>query len=229
MAVLNNVETLIRYFNEKTAKRFKFGNAENSSIIEQCLAINPDLSKAFKFINEWIAQGNDIASNNCLINCFRDYAVFLADEKSAVPEAPVQNTSPEAALGAIDLLSKVVTDLVAQTAVDKVEDSVKKSLTSFVDEYIKNTYGPIVRRVEVEFKDPQFKAPEGEVVHEKFVDIFSCVEKGIPVFLTGPAGSGKNHVCKQIATALNTEFYYQSQVMQPYEVTGYTDAMGVYQ
>ena len=50
-----------------------------------------------------------------------------------------------------------------------------------------------------------------------------------PVFLTGPAGSGKNVLCKQVAEALGLKFYFTNAVTQEYKLTGFTDAMGNYQ
>ena len=42
----------------------------------------------------------------------------------------------------------------------------------------------------------------------------------IPVFLTGPAGVGKNVICKQVAEALGLDFYFSNAISQEYKVTG---------
>ena len=42
----------------------------------------------------------------------------------------------------------------------------------------------------------------GEVHHERYEEIKMCLECGIPVYLAGPAGSGKNHAVEQIAKEL---------------------------
>ena len=67
-----------------------------------------------------------------------------------------------------------------------------------------------------------------EIYHEKFQMILTCVEKKIPVYLAGPAGSGKNHTLEQIAKKLNLEFYFTNSVQQEYKITGFIDAGGVY-
>jgi len=229
MANFSNVESLIKYFNEVSGKRFKFGNKENSDIIEQCLSQCDDMPKAYKFVNEWIAAGNDLLSNNCLINCFRDYSMKLAEEAASKPQAPVAEVTSEQLNGTINLLSQVVTDIVAKTAVDKCEEAVKTSLTSFCDEYIKKTYGPIHRKVELEFPDrPEFKAPENQVMHEKFQEALLFAVAKIPLYLVGPAGSGKNHLVKQLAETLGLEMYFTNTVTQEHKLTGFTDAMGTY-
>lgn len=45
-------------------------------------------------------------------------------------------------------------------------------------------------------------------------------------YLTGPAGSGKNVICEQVAKALGLDFYFSNAVTQEYKLTGYGDAMG---
>ena len=40
------------------------------------------------------------------------------------------------------------------------------------------------------------------IVHEMFDTVLTMVNKDIPVFLSGPAGCGKNYMCKQVADGL---------------------------
>ena len=68
----------------------------------------------------------------------------------------------------------------------------------------------------------------GIIKHMKFNEIKTCVENNIPVYLYGPAGSGKNHVLQQIAEDLNLEFYFTNSVQQEYKITGFIDAGGTY-
>ena len=79
-----------------------------------------------------------------------------------------------------------------------------------------------------EIEEAIITIPEGEVVHEKFSMILACIKSGIPVYLAGPAGSGKNHTLEQIAKALNLGFYFTNSVQQEYKLTGFIDAGGNY-
>jgi hypothetical protein len=67
------------------------------------------------------------------------------------------------------------------------------------------------------------------IQHERFETVLKFVANDEPVFLTGPAGSGKNVICKQVAEALGLKFYFTNAVTQEYKLTGFTDAMGNYQ
>lgn len=69
---------------------------------------------------------------------------------------------------------------------------------------------------------------DGEIKHEQFGKIKSCVENNIPVYLVGPAGSGKNFTLEQIAWELGLEFYFTNSVQDEYKLTGFIDAGGKY-
>ena len=66
------------------------------------------------------------------------------------------------------------------------------------------------------------------IVHEMFDTVLTMVNKDIPVFLSGPAGCGKNYLCKQVADALGLDFYFTNAVTQEYHLTGFIDASGIY-
>lgn len=74
----------------------------------------------------------------------------------------------------------------------------------------------------------KIEVPAGEVHHEKYEAIKSCLECNIPVYLAGPAGSGKNHTVEQIAKELGWDFYFSNSVQQEYKLTGFIDAGGTF-
>jgi len=64
------------------------------------------------------------------------------------------------------------------------------------------------------------------VKHEKYIQIKTCIENDIPVYLVGPAGSGKNHTLEQIADELGLDFHFTNSVQQEFKLTGFIDAGG---
>lgn len=70
--------------------------------------------------------------------------------------------------------------------------------------------------------------PDAPIKHEKFNQIKACVSVNVPVYLYGPAGSGKNHVLQQIAEELGLDFYFTNSVQQEFKITGFIDAGGNY-
>ena len=75
---------------------------------------------------------------------------------------------------------------------------------------------------------PQVETESGEVHHDRYEEIKCCLECGIPVYLAGPAGSGKNHTVEQIAKELGWNFYFSNSVQQEYKLTGFIDAGGCF-
>lgn len=86
----------------------------------------------------------------------------------------------------------------------------------------------------VELKIPEVKVKQEtkqestEVRHCKYDMIKACIENDIPVYLAGPAGSGKNYTLEQISWELGLEFYFTNSVQQEYKLTGFIDAGGQY-
>lgn len=98
-----------------------------------------------------------------------------------------------------------------------------------------NTMGSISSKIKDELEIKEIQVPKvpiitvetkGEVHHEKYDEIKMCLECGIPVYLTGPAGSGKNHTIEQIAKEMGWNFYFSNSVQQEYKLTGFIDAGG---
>lgn len=69
---------------------------------------------------------------------------------------------------------------------------------------------------------------EGEVHHEQYDTIKACLMSNIPVYLAGPAGSGKNHTVEQIANEMGWNFYFSNSVQQEFKLTGFIDAGGCF-
>lgn len=81
---------------------------------------------------------------------------------------------------------------------------------------------------EAEREKKELEALKGEIHHDKYDQIKMCLECGIPVYLAGPAGSGKNHTIEQIARENGWNFYFSNSVQQEYKLTGFIDAGGDY-
>lgn len=70
------------------------------------------------------------------------------------------------------------------------------------------------------------KADGDKVRHPSYDTVKQLVSMDIPVYLYGPAGTGKNVICQQIAKDLGLEFYFANSITQEYKITGYVDAHG---
>lgn len=65
--------------------------------------------------------------------------------------------------------------------------------------------------------------------HKQLAKVVNLLNAGINVYLYGPAGTGKTHLCKQAAAALGVEFYSDQKICNEFQITGFVDASGEYQ
>lgn len=215
---------LIKFYNMQTGLRLKSENAANQNAMLMALdKANGDVRALKDHIREWVR----VAENNCTVNnplwrCCEAYSGVTP--ATPVAEQKVTDTQVNYSMG---LLENAVVQLISNMNSEKIEKNIMGSVENKVREFIASEYGTIERKI-VTVIDGQKKQMSG-VLHEKFETVLKFVANNEPVFLTGPAGSGKNVLCKQVAEALNLKFYFTNAVTQEYKLTGFTDAMGNYQ
>ena len=64
------------------------------------------------------------------------------------------------------------------------------------------------------------------ITHPKHAEVLAMMAEGENVALYGPAGSGKNVLCAQIAKGLGIPFYYQNTVLTKFDLSGFKNAVG---
>ncbi len=116
----------------------------------------------------------------------------------------------------ISLLGKELVSLIGTDLASKIADDAKAE----IDRYVAGK--TLIKVVECKGERKEIE----EMTHEVFEDVLKFVAMNEPVFLTGPAGCGKNVICEQVAKALGLEFYFTNAVTQEYKLTGYGDANG---
>lgn len=66
------------------------------------------------------------------------------------------------------------------------------------------------------------------IKHKVFDKVVCMLKHNRTPYLFGPAGTGKNVLCKQIADEMGLTFYFANAVTQEFALTGYGDANGNY-
>ncbi len=67
-----------------------------------------------------------------------------------------------------------------------------------------------------------------QVVHASFEPVAHAIAHDVPVYLYGPAGSGKNVLVEQVALAFGLDFHFMGCVTDEYKLAGFVDAGGTY-
>lgn len=140
----------------------------------------------------------------------------LEQQKDMLKNIKVDNPYEDAIVQAIiDKGKNISTDNLVETAKEKL------------DSFIKQNYGPLPKKIEVNVPSISSKQMEG-IFHNKFEHILKLVTANIPTLLIGPAGSGKNHTLEQVSEALDLDFYFSNAITQEFKLTGFIDANGLY-
>ena len=141
-------------------------------------------------------------------------------------QSPVKTTQSGKKLSTTACVNEIV-NAIMQVIVNTSADTIGELIVPKIQEQVKEAVGLIPPRIEVKVRD-QTKIVEG-VTHSKFEEVLNLVNLDFPVYMVGKAGTGKNHICKQVCEALGLEFYFTNCVTQEYKLTGFIDANGIYQ
>lgn len=72
------------------------------------------------------------------------------------------------------------------------------------------------------------KQDDKPIKHKMFDKVMSLLKCGRNPYLFGPAGTGKNVLCKQIADEMGLTFYFSNSIQDKYDLIGYGDVNGKY-
>ena len=219
IAVNGRIDFLISQFNFYANTRYKKSTEPLRRKLEPIASSEQyDRMEVCDFFKEQANNGNtDIYR---VIDMFVD----IMQDKERVAKKDAQAAFNETS--ALNFLGGVVTNIISEMKIDEIKDRVSEKLRDDIRSFIAENYGPIKRKIEITVNDK--KAEFDGVIHSKFDTVMKFVSANEPVFLTGPAGSGKNVICKQVAKSLGLDFYFSNAVTQEYKLTGFTDANGVY-
>ena len=130
--------------------------------------------------------------------------------------------APAPASGVGSKLEELLMKTIAEQSVESIVEMAKPML----EKHIIETFGVLPQIHEI--KTPAGTKEVKGTVHEQFEKVCTLVNMDIPVFLSGAAGTGKNVICKQVAEALNLDFYFTNAVTQEFQLKGFIDANGTY-
>lgn len=208
MMNVEQVTMLVSFFNMRAGTRCWANSEKNQRAAAAAYsACGEDMSRLKLWLRDRAEQGERDFEKACLDFVLAQDEIKVAAQQQPSPATPMAG-----------MFEQVCTEMLARLKADEIKDKIL--------EYVKQEYGPVRRRVTVEL--PERKVEFKEVLHSKFETILKFVRLDEPVFLAGPAGSGKNVICKQIAQALGLNFYFSNAVTQEYKLTGFTDANGTY-
>lgn len=239
----SHINSVIGLYNSVAHKNLQYGSQKNIDAVTSALTCNSavTLTDVRQFVKDKIRDDRNAGKEPRHIteictafvaeqNLLALQKKIEAQEPAKTPEVKSPSYSDSVTKGAsqaIDLLSGVLTSMLGSVKMDEVRAEVTAQAREEITKFIADNYGTLERKTRIMIGD-QKKEVKG-VTHKKFERVLTYVANNVPVFLTGPAGSGKNFLCAQIAEALGLDFYFSNAVTQEYKITGFTDANGHYQ
>ena len=216
------IDMMIRFYNLQKDTKYKVSNEHNRNVVADAIQrANGDIDSLKNHIREAVKL-----ENNSIDDVFDSYLNDNKKETQQEEKSQVEATTPQQVNNYMGLLEKAVVELVAKTNAKEIEEKIFNGVEDKVRDFIKQEYGTIERKVNTIVNSTPVEMTG--VQHDKFETVLKFVANNEPVFLTGPAGSGKNVLCQQVAKALGLNFYFSNAVTQEYKITGFTDAMGVF-
>lgn len=219
---------LIKFFNMQMGMSYRCSNEANQKMVLEALDKAGSVASLKDHIRKFSVE-NEGNYDNAFQRCFltvpeeeqvvEDYTVSAPAQTAEVTDRQVQYS--------MGILEQAVVQIISKAQAERIESEIMGQVEDKVREFLKSEYGTIERKI-VTVVDGK-RVPMQGVQHERFETVLKFVANNEPVFLTGPAGSGKNVLCKQVAEALGLKFYFTNAVTQEYKLTGFTDAMGNYQ
>lgn len=222
---IETAKMLIRFYNLQAGTSFRISYDKNQEIVLKALdAMDGNVKTLKEEIKKYAQETTGIAEKP-FEDCFE--SIIFDNRKAEVAQPQTTAPTEQAVASSLGILEQAVASIIAKTQAEKIESEIMGSVEQKVRDFIKEEYGTIERKITTVVDGK--KVPMQGIQHEKFETVLKFVANDEPVFLTGPAGSGKNVLCKQVAEALGLKFYFTNAVTQEYKLTGFTDAMGNYQ
>ena len=121
---------------------------------------------------------------------------------------------------------KALQDLLAALAPPAQKVEIDEALVRQIarDEATKAIKPTVIHITRAEQSEPQ----DLGVQHRQFPALLTVLRTGFPVWLPGPAGSGKTTAAKNAAKALDIAFHHTGAVDNVYQLLGFRDAAGHY-
>ena len=204
-----------------------------STPTQRWLAKNPFFSltgqilatgKYFKYEIEFVdGQGYELADQNAAVTP-KPMAAAVEPEPTPEPAPKVIATAKAPNMDAVQaLMASFGAQL--QSALQPRADIDEKAVVDIVCRELDKRASHIQH---IQVKSPNGTANMTGCFCDKFEYLVNIVSAGKPLYMYGPAGSGKSFTAKQIAEALGLPYFETSQAMFSYDLKGYGDAGGNY-
>lgn len=215
-------------FSKSTPTQRWLGKNPFFSLTGQILATGKYLKYEIVFVE---GQGYELADQNAAVTPKPMAAAPEPQAQAVVEPEPTPEPAPKVIASAkapnMDAVQALMASLGAQlqSALQPRADIDEKAVVDIVCRELDKRASHIQH---IQVKSPNGTANMTGCFCDKFEYLVNIVSAGKPLYMYGPAGSGKSYTAKQIAEALGLPYFETSQAMFSYDLKGYGDAGGNY-
>lgn len=191
---------------------FLFGNSKEKFSVD---TNNEEFLKVYRYKNGKMIEAQKVYTDTP-VKKEKTIKTETTNNNTNNMETKNNNTEIEKAL-------QNLTNLIMQTTQNSQPSVDMVQIEALIDKKVAEA-----KTINIKINDvPTFKTEK--TLHNKFEDVLFWATQKQPVYLFGPAGTGKNVLSEQVAEALNLPFYYAGCLQQKYELEGFINASGEYQ
>lgn len=114
-----------------------------------------------------------------------------------------------------------------QTLTEKTAGEMVETIFPVVEKKLVDKFGILPKVHEIHVNNSAPVTIKG-VLHKDFDTVVAMTLDHEPAYLSGPAGTGKSYMAKQLAEALNLPYWFTGCVLDEVQLKGFIDANGKY-
>lgn len=209
---------MFEQYNKLYGANLRYSSPKRDSLLEKCC----EVASVEEITEAVLREGKiDVTLENIIKNGKAELAPktpSLFDEvKETKSEVGTMNNNFGNELQ--NVLMQTIAQFSAEKLINEVMPQIKQKV---VDEF---GILPVKHEITVNGSNPVTIEADLPPVFDDILDSASC---GVNVMMTGPAGTGKGFMARQVAKALEAEFYEVNAVGAEYGLTGFVDANSNY-
>ena len=120
-------------------------------------------------------------------------------------------------------IAQIIEDILNNTKIKTESPADTATVNKLIDAKLAGRAAPVT--VTIDNKKTGVVTHAG-VQHKQFPNLLRLIQCGYPVWLPGPAGSGKTTAAMNVAKALGLPFHHNGAIDTEYKLLGFTDAAG---
>ena len=215
-------DELFSWYNKTTGFKAQYYAGSRVALMEQVL---DRMSKAEveNYIKNKVGENPKLWIDDVLKEIIKTYGVKTVEPVQQELIKPTESTETKEEIKMEKSVGNELQNLLLETIAKYSADKMVENLMPMIEQKVINEFGmkPIQHEIKIGTAEPvKLKAELPPV----FDEILGYAVAGNNVMMTGPAGTGKGFMARQVAKACGAKFFEVNAVRNDYELKGFVDA-----